>query len=84
VYAYIGRTYVDNNRATALGWAAGVGRLGAISGPIVGGALLTAGIAYPWGFYVFAVVGALGALAVLGSAATTPLVSKQPSQVEPA
>ncbi|GAB3873076.1 aromatic acid/H+ symport family MFS transporter [Kibdelosporangium lantanae] len=84
VYAYIGRTYVDNNRATALGWAAGVGRLGAITGPIVGGALLTAGIAYPWGFYVFAVAGALGALAVLGSAATTPLVSQQPTQVEPA
>jgi AAHS family benzoate transporter-like MFS transporter len=84
VYAYIGRTFVDSNRATALGWAAGVGRLGAITGPIVGGALLTAGIAYPWGFYVFAVAGALGALAVLASAATTPLVSQQPSQVEAA
>jgi MFS transporter, AAHS family, benzoate transport protein len=28
-----------------------------------GGALLTAGIAYPWGFYVFAIVGVLGAAA---------------------
>ncbi|MET0235873.1 MAG: aromatic acid/H+ symport family MFS transporter [Kibdelosporangium sp.] len=87
VYAYIGRTYVDGNRATALGWAAGVGRLGAISGPIVGGWLLTAGIAYPWGFYVFAVVGALGAVAVIAvrgrSTAATPLVSQQPGQVEP-
>ncbi len=86
VYAYIGRTYVDGNRATALGWAAGVGRLGAISGPIVGGWLLTAGIAYPWGFYVFAIVGALGAVAVTAvkakSAAATPLVSEQPGQVE--
>jgi AAHS family benzoate transporter-like MFS transporter len=88
VYAYIGRTYVDGNRATALGWAAGVGRLGAICGPLVGGALLTAGIAYPWGFYVFAVVGALGAVAVTAvgsrSTATAPLVTQQPSQVEPA
>jgi MFS transporter, AAHS family, benzoate transport protein len=86
VYAYIGRTYVDGNRATALGWAAGVGRLGAISGPIVGGWLLTAGIAYPWGFYVFAVVGAFGAIAVIAvkakSAAATPLVSEQPGQVQ--
>lgn len=86
VYAYIGRTYVDGNRATALGWAAGVGRLGAISGPIVGGWLLTAGIAYPWGFYVFAVVGALGAVAVTAvkarSAAATPLVSEQPGQIQ--
>lgn len=31
---------------------------------MIGGALLGAGIAFPWGFYVFAVVGALGALAL--------------------
>jgi AAHS family benzoate transporter-like MFS transporter len=84
VYAYIGRTYEAGNRATALGWAAGVGRLGAISGPLVGGALLTAGIAYPWGFYVFAVVGALGALAVsfVGGSRTAELVGEEPHQVE--
>ena len=52
------------NRATGLGWTAGIGRIGAISGPIVGGALLTSGIAYPWGFYVFAFVGGLGAVAI--------------------
>ncbi len=66
VYAYIGKTYPDSMRATGIGWAAGVGRIGAISGPILGGALLTAGIAYPWGFYAFAAVGALGAAAVTG------------------
>jgi MFS family permease len=64
VYAYIGRLYPDAIRATGLGWSAGIGRIGAISGPILGGALLTAGIAYPWGFYAFAAVGALGAAAV--------------------
>ncbi|GAA4005368.1 aromatic acid/H+ symport family MFS transporter [Allokutzneria multivorans] len=66
VYACIGRVYPADNRATALGWAAGVGRIGAISGPLLGGALLTAGLAYPWGFYAFAVVGAFGAVALLG------------------
>ncbi|MFD9966359.1 MFS transporter [Amycolatopsis sp. NPDC058986] len=65
VYAYIGKRYPDAIRATALGWAAGVGRTGAICGPILGGALLGAGIAYPWGFYAFAGVGALGALGVV-------------------
>jgi MFS family permease len=64
VYAYIGRIYPDAIRATGLGWSAGIGRIGAISGPLLGGALLTAGIAYPWGFYAFAAVGALGAAAV--------------------
>nr|WP_042183096.1 aromatic acid/H+ symport family MFS transporter [Kibdelosporangium sp. MJ126-NF4]CEL15353.1 benzoate MFS transporter BenK [Kibdelosporangium sp. MJ126-NF4]CTQ95608.1 benzoate MFS transporter BenK [Kibdelosporangium sp. MJ126-NF4] len=85
VYAYIGRTYVDGNRATALGMAAGVGRLGAISGPIVGGALLNAGVAYPWGFYVFALVGAFAAVAVtLAKSPPTELASEQPGQVHAA
>ncbi|MFC9256628.1 MFS transporter [Amycolatopsis thailandensis] len=66
VYAYIGKTYPDAMRATGIGWAAGVGRVGAICGPILGGALLSAGIAYPWGFYAFAAVGAVGAAAVTG------------------
>jgi MFS family permease len=38
--------------------------LGAICGPLIGGWLLGAGVAYPWGFYVFAAVAAIGALAV--------------------
>ncbi|MGP4018607.1 MFS transporter [Saccharopolyspora sp. 5N708] len=62
VYAYIGRVYPAANRATGLGWSAGIGRIGAICGPLLGGALLTAGLAYPWGFYAFALVGALGAV----------------------
>jgi AAHS family benzoate transporter-like MFS transporter len=64
VYAYIGRVYDAAHRATGLGWSAGIGRIGAICGPLLGGALLSAGIAYPWGFYAFALVGALGVVAV--------------------
>ena len=65
VYAYVSQLYPAEVRGTALGTASGVGRLGAIAGPIIGGALLQAGIAYPWGFYAFAVVAALGALGVV-------------------
>jgi MFS family permease len=71
VYAYVGRVYSDANRATGLGWTAGVGRIGAICGPLLGGALLTAGIAYPWGFYAFALVAALGAGAVFAIGSRT-------------
>ncbi|AUI62406.1 aromatic acid/H+ symport family MFS transporter [Amycolatopsis sp. BJA-103] len=80
VYAYIGKTYPDAMRATGIGWAAGVGRIGAICGPILGGALLSAGIAYPWGFYAFAAVGVLGAAAVTGVRAgrTREAVSRVP------
>jgi MFS family permease len=51
-------------RATALGWSAGAGRIGAIVGPVITGALFAAGNAFPGGFYLFAVVGALGAIAL--------------------
>ncbi|QIX52832.1 aromatic acid/H+ symport family MFS transporter [Rhodococcus sp. DMU1] len=64
VYAFTSAAYPAEARATALGWSAGVGRIGAICGPILGGALLQAGVAYPWGFYAFAAVGVLGALAL--------------------
>jgi MFS family permease len=64
VYAYVARVYPAAARGAALGAAAGIGRLGAISGPLITGVLLTAGIAYPWGFYLFAVVAVLGLLAV--------------------
>ncbi|SFT52687.1 benzoate transport [Geodermatophilus amargosae] len=64
VYAFTSANHPPQVRATALGWSAGAGRIGAIVGPVITGALVTAGIAFPWGFYVFAVVGALGAVAL--------------------
>jgi MFS family permease len=69
VYAYVGQVYDDTNRATGLGWTAGVGRIGAIVGPLIIGALLSADSGYPWGFYVFALVAA-------GAAATALLVGR--------
>ncbi len=64
VYAYTASNHPPGVRATALGMSAGVGRLGAITGPLVGGTLVSMGIGHPWGFYVFAVVGFLGAVAI--------------------
>jgi AAHS family benzoate transporter-like MFS transporter len=64
VYAFVGHLYPAAVRGTALGLAAGVGRVGAIIGPFVGGALVSAGIAYPWGFYAFAGAALLAVLAL--------------------
>jgi MFS transporter, AAHS family, benzoate transport protein len=64
VYAFVGHLYPADVRGTALGMAAGVGRVGAIVGPWVGGALVAAGLAYPWGFYIFAVAAVLAMLAL--------------------
>lgn len=73
VYAFTAANHPPQVRATALGMSAGVGRLGAISGPIVGGSLLTAGLAYPWGFFAFALVGALGGASMLGTKTVEPV-----------
>ncbi len=62
LYAYVSKHYPTSGRGTALGWAAGIGRIGAICGPIFGGMLLGAGLAVPWGFYAFAAVGLLGSI----------------------
>jgi len=64
VYVYIARVYPASARGTGLGAASGIGRFGAMSGPLVTGALLSAGLAYPWGFYLFAAVAVIAALAI--------------------
>ncbi|MTH65524.1 MFS transporter [Paracoccus shanxieyensis] len=64
VYAYTAANHPPAIRATALGMAAGIGRLGAISGPLLGGTLVTMGVGHPWGFYVFAAVGLAAAIAL--------------------
>jgi benzoate transport len=76
VYAYVSHIYPTSARGTALGTASAVGRLGAIAGPLLGGALLTAGIAYPWGFYIFAAVAAVGAVCIA-------MVNRDPAPDEP-
>ena len=72
VYAYAASNHPPAIRATALGMAAGIGRLGAISGPLLGGTLVSLGIGHPWGFYVFAAVGLIAAIAI-----TTTQVMRQ-------
>jgi MFS transporter, AAHS family, benzoate transport protein len=75
VYSYIGQYYPASSRATALGWAAGIGRTGAIVGPILGGFLAGAGLAVPWGFYTFAIAGVIAALIIF-------LIPRSPAHVE--
>ena len=75
VYSYIGQYYPASSRATALGWSAGVGRLGAILGPIIGGLLVGAGLAVPWGFYTFALAGVISALIIF-------LLPRSPAHVD--
>jgi AAHS family 4-hydroxybenzoate transporter-like MFS transporter len=57
--------YSDALRATGVGSAMGVARLGAILGPVIGGVLLAAGVSTPVVFLVIAIVSVVAALAML-------------------
>ena len=48
--AFSGLLYPTSTRSTGVGWALGVGRLGAIAGPVIGGFVLSAGITMQWLF----------------------------------
>ncbi|MET8772745.1 aromatic acid/H+ symport family MFS transporter [Streptomyces sp. NPDC004658] len=72
VYAYVTHFYPASVRGTALGSASGIGRIGSIVGPSITGALVSAGIGHPWGFYFFATVAVLAFLAVLTLPARPP------------
>jgi AAHS family benzoate transporter-like MFS transporter len=64
VYAAAGPLYPAALRAPGLGWVSGVGRLGAVVSPWLGGVLVSHG-QQRWGFPVFALAGVVGAAAVL-------------------
>lgn len=64
---YISNYYAAHARASATGWAVGVGRFGAITGPLLGGYIAQAGIPLFWNFIVFAGAALVAALAIMCS-----------------
>lgn len=54
VIAAVANYYPDHMRGTALCWALGVGRLGAVAAPQVGGLLLAMGLGTNSNFFAFA------------------------------
>jgi len=63
--AYISKYFEAENRATALGWALGFGRIGAISGPILIGFFMSSNLDFSINFYLFAVAGVLASITIL-------------------
>ncbi|HDS1744002.1 MULTISPECIES: aromatic acid/H+ symport family MFS transporter [Pseudomonas] len=57
--------YPPHVRSTGLGWAMGVGRTGAIIGPVLGGVLHGSSLPLQASFLVFAIPGVIGAAAIL-------------------
>ncbi|WP_249416843.1 MFS transporter [Streptomyces sp. TS71-3] len=63
VYAATAAVYGPGARATGLGWVTGIGRIGAVAGPALGGAVLSGGTA-GLGFLTFAATAVVGATAI--------------------
>lgn len=81
--AYVANYYEASNRGSATGWALGIGRLGAIAGPLVGGWLLSSGTSLMTKFFVFAAASAIGGLLTLlvpRSPNTATVVSLRPGE----
>ena len=74
IIAAVASHYPAHLRGTALGWALGTGRIGAVVAPQVGGLLLAAGLGVNSNFLAFA--GAAGIAAVLLAAVGINLKSK--------
>ncbi|KAF1023890.1 MAG: Gentisate transporter [Paracidovorax wautersii] len=64
LYASVAQFYDLSNRSTGLGWASGVGRTGAIVGPLLGGSLMAAALPLQLNFMVFAIPGVVATLAM--------------------
>ena len=66
LYANTAQFYPLSMRSTGLGWASGVGRTGAIVGPLLGGSLMAAALPLKMNFLIFAAPGLVAALAMGG------------------
>jgi AAHS family benzoate transporter-like MFS transporter len=75
---YVASYYDADHRASALGWTLGVGRLGAILGPTVGGWLLASSLGVDWNFYAFALAAVTGTVLVLCIPSVSPEVVAEP------
>lgn len=74
IIAAVASHYPGHLRGTALGWALGTGRIGAVAAPQVGGLLLPAGLGVNSNFFAFA--GAAAIAAVLLAAVGIKIKSK--------
>jgi len=84
LYACGAQFYGLSIRSTGLGWASGIGRNGAIVGPLLGGALLGINLPLQMNFLAFAVPGVIAALAMTLFSLRRPDVATPAVVPEPA
>jgi AAHS family benzoate transporter-like MFS transporter len=82
VHTLVMDTYGTEARATGLGWALGIGRLGGLLGPLVGGYLLALALPFPLYFVIFAIPAVLCAITVVALRAVRTRQRDQVLQLE--
>lgn len=65
LYTFVAQYYPTTVRSTAMGWASGIGRIGAIVGPVLTGALLTLELPHAMNFLAIAIPGAIAAISIM-------------------
>lgn len=64
LYTFVAQYYPSSVRSTGMGFASGVGRIGAIAGPVLTGALLSLQLAHQMNFMMIAIPGVIASLAI--------------------
>lgn len=62
IYPLAARLYPAEVRSTGIGWTMGIGRIGAVTGPLVGGVLIERQVPLPLIFLVFAIPAVVGGI----------------------
>jgi MFS transporter, AAHS family, benzoate transport protein len=65
IYGFVANYYRTNVRGAGVAWCAGFGRLGGVIGPVLGGLLISSGLALNSIFYVLAIIGIVGTVLTL-------------------
>jgi len=86
LYTFVAQFYPTTVRSTGMGWASGIGRIGAIIGPVLTGALLTFELPHQMNFLAIAIPGVIAAFAIflvnLKVAVNVPESSKSTLQTQ--
>ncbi|TCH65178.1 MFS transporter [Acinetobacter sp. ANC 4862] len=64
LYTFVAQFYPTAVRSTGMGWASGIGRIGAIVGPVLTGTLLTFELPHQINFLAIAIPGIIAAVAI--------------------
>lgn len=83
VIAAVAGHYPGHLRGTALGWALGVGRIGAVAAPQVGGLLLAAGLGVNSNFLAFAGAAAIAAVLLAAIGIKLKARASHPASISP-